>query len=349
MRTFSLLVLLTACGGAPPPAGTVDRSQITAMTLVTESGQATYCPHGTPPHLIARLTTASGGELESGAPGERGIPEDAFTWTASWGSIDRGRLRLPYDPTGALERDVTVEAVLTDRPDLEATLVLAPDFGCGGVVGGVGDRGRDGERGQNGPPGFASTPEERGTDGEPGDDGEPGGRGDNGAPIEVAITKIESPRHGMLIAVVVMPRPEAQTMYLVDPDGAPFVISAGGGEGGHGGRGGDGGKRSQEFRTIGGAGGAGGRGGDGGNGSSMKVYVDPRWPELAGMVQLSTKGGAGGPGGEGGKGTDGGADGAPGVPGTPGEDGPAPDVRNQDVERWVKHLGLTGLWKPISD
>lgn len=238
--------------------------------------------------------------------------------------------------------------MLTDRPEIKATLVLAPDFGCGGIVGGVGDRGDDGERGQNGPPGLASTPEERGTDGEPGDDGAPGGPGDNGGSIEVAVTRIESPRHGMLIAVVVMPRPEAQTMYLVDPDGAPFIVSAGGGDGGRGGRGGDGGKRSQEFRSIGGAGGKGGAGGRGGNGAAMKVFVDPRWPEVAGMIQFTTAGGKGGEGGEGGKSTEGGADGAPGEPGAAGEAGPPPDIREADVERWVKHLGLTGLWKPIT-
>jgi hypothetical protein len=316
----------------------------------------------------AQVTMDDGKVVESWTPGTGvggRLEVRAFEWTTSWGMVDaEARLQLPYDPIAALDRDVTVSARLVDRPDLVASITLAPTFGCGGVAGGVGDSGSSGWSGSSGSSGSSGPTGASGSDGDEDDDptdGGDGGHGDHGGDgghgsdagdggpgpdVEAAITRIESPRHGPLIAVVI-----GQGRYLIDPDGQPFAIVAEGGPGGSGGAGGSGGTggsggaggdggdgREREDGSTpnggrggyggdggdGGNGGDGARGGDGGDGGTLRVLVDARWPELASYLALSTAAGSGGYGGSAGSAGYGGSAGRGGYGGSPnGTDGTA--------------------------
>jgi hypothetical protein len=308
------LPLLVGCPKPPRPAK-VDPASVVAITLHTGSGQTSYCPHGGPPHLGARVATTDGKVLETWMPGAGiggRLEVGAFEWTTSWGGIDgAARLTVPYDPIAALDRDVTVSVRLVDRPDLVATMTLAPSFGCGGVVGDAGAagasgwRGADGHAGRDGSPGSAGrdSSEDRdptdGTDGGDGGDGGHGGDGTDGGDggpgpvVEVAVTQIEHDRHGTLIAVAVVTR-SGTSWFLVDPEGARFAAVAEGGAGGSGGSGGAGGR-----------GGHGGAGGDGGDGLRRNDGTTPPGGD-GGRGGDGGNGGGGGDGGRGGNGGDGG-------------------------------------------
>ncbi len=375
---------LVACPRPPTPAR-VDPSKVTQLAVHTGGGVTEYCPHGAAVQLGASVTLVDGKVIETWAPGasvEGRLELDKLEWTTSWGVVDaEGRLRLPDDPIGALDRDVTVQARLVDRPDLVAQLTLAPTFGCGGTIGDVGVAGVSGSWGPHGEPGRDG--EDGDDDDAPGDggdgsDGGAGGDGGDGGPgpvIEAAVTRLDTERHGALLAVRVVTG-GATGLYLVDPDGAPFSIVALGGAGGSGGAGGNGGNggaggddSSKDGQRAGnggraGDGGRGGRGGDGGDGGEIVLYVDARYPELGRAIGLSTAGGAAGAGGYGGYGGQPGragtsSNGDPGTAGTAGAQGPdGPDghlgrdgqpprvTASDDLARWFTPLVDAGIWTP---
>jgi len=359
MRTMTplTLLLLTGCPKPPTPVK-VDPAKVVALSLVTPDGRMTFCPHGEGVQIAAQATLDDGKIVQTRAAGEGvagRLEVSAFEWTTSWGQVDAdARLALPYDPIGAIDREVTISARLVDRPDLVAQVTLAPQFGCGGLAGGYGiggSTGSWGDGGQNGQPGQAGQEGDDERDGQDGDDGGHGGDagdagdGSDGGPgpyVEAMLTQVETERHGPLVALAI---PQTGELYLIDPDGEPFWIVAiggrggDGGSGGAGGRGGDGGKGGdggdgvhQDDGTTsqggdggrggsggdGGNGGNGGRGGEGGDGGELRVIVDPRWPELGERVGLSTSAGEGGSGGNAGYGGSGGNAGSGGYGGSGG-------------------------------
>jgi hypothetical protein len=413
-----LLVALAGCPKPPRPAR-IDPSQAVHMELLTGGGSTRFCPHGDAPQIGARVTMVDGKVYESWIPGQsiQGRLEiKAFEWTTTWGQVDAdAKLQLPYDPIGALDRDVTISARLVDRPDLVAEITLAPDYGCGGWAGQTGQGGAGGAGGYSGSSGASgmsgtdgsdadqssgATDGGDGSDGANGSDGTPGGDAGDGGPgpeVEVALTKVTTPRHGDLVAVAVTAGGQ-RWFYLIDPKGSEFAIVALGGAGGSGGAGGDGGaggagggggdggdgitrddgsSASGGYGGNGGTGGNGGygsdggRGGDGGEGGYLTVFVDPRYPEIADWVTLSTRGGSGGMGGRGGyagsggsggyagtAGSNGGSSGTSGAAGTAGSggrdgqsgrdgrDGPPPQIQAVDVEAYFPELIAAKLWSP---
>ncbi len=377
MRPHHVAIIVTAfsftgCPRPPKPVR-VDPAKVTALSLLTRSGQLTYCPHGDAPQIAAQATLDDGKIVQTRAAGEGvsgRLEVAAFEWTTTWGQIDDdARLRLPYDPIGAIDRDVKISARLVDRPDLVAELTLAPDYGCGGTAGGYGSTGYTGEQGAYGYNGDAGAAGQRGDDERDGDDGGDGGNGTDGGDagdggdggpgpeIEAMLTMVDTERHGPLVAIAI---PATGELYLHDPDGEPFWVVAMGGSGGSGGQGGTGGAGGQGGKGgdggdgvhqedgstsqggnggrggnggDGGNGGQGGRGGDGGEGGILRVIVDARWPELAERIGMSTAAGDGGAGGYGGYGGSAGSPGSGGYGGSGGgSTGPAGNSGQSGVQ-----------------
>ncbi|MCA9673944.1 MAG: hypothetical protein KC464_02800, partial [Myxococcales bacterium] len=215
LLTFAAALVAGVAGcPRPPQPAHVDPSQVTQLEIHAAGGATRYCPQGDALQLGGTVTTSDGKVIESWAPGasiEGRLPMTSFEWTTSWGSVDGdGRLRLPRDPIAALDRDVTIQARLVDRPDLVAELTVAPSYACGGTVGdsGVsGDSGWYGQDGARGQDGQSGTDDRAPTDGQDGGDGGGGGDAGDGGPgpsIDVALTRIETPRHGTLVAVRVV-------------------------------------------------------------------------------------------------------------------------------------------------
>src|SRR5688572_8939503 len=91
---------IAGCPRAPSPAK-IDASRAVSMILLPASGEATYCPHGHPSVIGARVTMDDGRVFDSWTPGDGiggRLEVKAFEWTTSWGAVDaEARLQLPYD------------------------------------------------------------------------------------------------------------------------------------------------------------------------------------------------------------------------------------------------------------
>ena len=142
--TGPLLVLAAlGCGGPPEPRpARLDPATAARIAVGLVGGGDRFCPGGAAPQLDVAVTTTTGAVLDSWSQGEGRagkLPFNTFEWTTSWGAVDGdGFVRLPDDPIAAIDRTVTVEVRVAERPDLTGTATLAADFGCGGSLGAAG-------------------------------------------------------------------------------------------------------------------------------------------------------------------------------------------------------------------
>jgi hypothetical protein len=231
-----------------------------------------------------------------------------YRFTASAGRIDEhGRLVPPEDALASLDLAITIEAVMIQRPEIKASVVLEPNYGCGMVVDGTAKVGEKGEDGLNGCClNSAETDVDPRHTGKRGGDGGAGGVGRDAGPLVVDLDYIPS-KHGKLVhARGYIEGEKSDVVFL--PSGPRLKIRNSGGSGGPGGNAGNGGRGGIGYVKgcsrpgQGGQGGDGGRGGRGGQGGPVLVRFADNAPELQKLVEITNGGGPGGEAGLAGRG-----------------------------------------------
>jgi hypothetical protein len=303
-----------------------------------------YFPGGVTP-LVLTATLADGrlyNDLAQGegpgGPAEK-IPDPHAIWrdvkvTATSGKVsllggDKEYGTVVFsdpDPVASLEQSVTITITSKSRPELTASVTLAPDYALGATLN------FDGEQGDEGP---------RGTLPADGKKGGPGKKGKDAKPVEVSLSYVATKAHGQLV-VARASSEDGKAACVFDPSKLKLKLWARGGKGGMGGDGHPGKDAPQGAKPqshLAQKGGAGGKGGRGGKGAPVTVVYDSAHPELAKLVVVDNGGGDGGDLGSFGQGGNynyreqgaaeqtGGEAGDQGEPGEVGEAGPDPVFR----------------------
>lgn len=310
MSPRSPLLLLASLALAATACGTPKINAADVLLLESKDKGTSVCVNAEQ-RVTVQALLKDGERRTTAVDADRGDRFDAsiLSWKASHGAItsdeDGVRWSPPRDLSGLLEHDVNLKVVLVGHEAIQTSFDLVPSFGCGSYAA---YGGRGGMNGPQGEPGSSQSDADSPVPGNRGGDGGNGGPAEAGPDVEVRIAPLDTQKRGRLAIVMTgVVGASEQTVFIVDPRGKPFTLSARGGQGGRGGDGGAGGNGARLRGDCGtggrgGDGGRGGSGGDGGRGSRVRVLYDASAPELANIVAIDNSGGNGGDGGSGGPG-----------------------------------------------